>query len=421
MPTAPNQVSSVHPLRSLFFQCSFMVAVCVMLVVAVIVGRNNAKFVENVETSIQQRADEKTNFLASQLGGAVKFGQEDVMRAFIDQVREISGRNSLGIAVFDEQGEEIFLSADLPQNVPLAQVTELKQSVLSNQSDHFSDDRMLIAKPILFGNEGTLAGVLVTTWTTSAALEAVQSQQQTTLALGLGVFIAALLGAALYFRLRLSVPLGQVRSAMSAVAGKDLDVKVPQQARRDEIGVMARELEVLRQSLAQAKAAEVETTFKSAAIEATSSAIMILDEEAQVIFANPACAQLLEQMGPDLYALWPGVDMDDLTGANLSHISELAPLVHQTLAASQSGAEGVAQRSVILRIGWARLEVTVGPVRGDDGTVTGCVIEWADRTKSHHDTALIAALNEDQLRIEFDVDGQLSDANQTALALAATR
>ena len=48
------------------------------------------------------------------------------------------------------------------------------------------------------------------------------------------------------------------------------------------------------------------------------------------------------------------------------------------------------------------------------------MIEWADRTKSHHDTALIAALNEDQLRIEFDVDGQLSDANQTALALAAT-
>ena len=106
-----------------------------------------------------------------------------------------------------------------------------------------------------------------------AAREAATAERDFALAIALMALASAFgLCAALFVVGRIVRPVGSLTSVMAAVAAGDLDRAIPHQARRDEIGRLARALEVFRSNALEARRLEAELVRNRVAKEAAEAA-----------------------------------------------------------------------------------------------------------------------------------------------------
>lgn len=222
-------------------------------------------------------------------------------------------------------------------------------------------------------------------------------------------------GAALFFQM--ARPLNHLAHAMQAVSRRDGSVEVPYTKRDDEIGFMAHQLSAFQVDLMAAKNAQHEAAFKSGAFEGGSTAMMVVDDACVVQFANPACVNLLETLMPDLAEIWPGVAPDQLAGMHLGGFELLQDIIQSHLKSRTKRPFEGWQAPTTVQIGDRSIQIKIESALDIRGDSFARVIEWSDRTEFQHHAALINAINKDQLRIEFDLAGNVRDANEKFLEL----
>ena len=415
-----NQREKVHPLHSLFFKCTFMVAVCVLLVVTVIQVRGYQKLLAMDERNVSERAAQVTELLAMQMGGAIKFGKADALADLTEGFIKSSGKAALGVAIYGAQDDALFVTPALPSSADMNLVSKLASLAKETGEPQFSDDRMTIAWPIEYGGEGQIVGVILSAWSTEALLAQVRSDVTVTILIGFAVFMVALLAVGFFLSTRMSRPLVRLERSMAGVAAGAYDEEVPYTDRKDEIGLMAIRLDHFRKSLAAAKAAQVEAAFKGAAFEGSSAAMMVVDQNFNVTFVNPACASLITGLLPALSVHWPEVSADRLVGSNLGALKQLRPMMERCLNGAQGEAQSNAPAELVLRVGEKMVRIRIDPARAPNGSAIGCVIEWSDRTDALRNAALIDAINQGQLSLEFAKNGKLCDANENFQKVAQT-
>ncbi len=417
--SSPKPISNrVPPLRGLFFKCTLMVALCILAVVAVFQFQSFSQSQRHAEDTIRQRAAEVTELLAGQLGGAIKFGNLDAIESSVAAAMETAGAALAQSFVLNNAGEIVASSrkdtADTALSDPQAQT--LAAQAIESQRMVFSDDGLSAAMLSHYGTGNDAVGVVVTRWSLAPAFAVLWAETRIKLLTGLAVFATALLMAGYYLRTRMLRPLVRIERAMHAVAKEEYDRKIPYTRRGDEIGVMARRLDQFRNALAEAKEAQVNATYKSAAFEGSSAAMMLVNREGEVMYTNPACQAMISEVLTDLRALWPDL-AETLTGSNTNSFARLRPVLQDVL--SQTGAvdTGSEPRCFVVRVGARSLRITVNAAHDADGEIFGGVIEWADRTRAERNAAMIGAINSGQAVIEFSKDGAVSGANENLLKM----
>lgn len=273
---------------------------------------------------------------------------------------------------------------------------------------------LLRAEPVRFGQEGKTVGAIVTGWTEDHQLAKLAQSQRTTLLVALGVLVAALGAVALYLRGGMSRPLAQLEQAMSEVAEEHYDIDVPQVGRRDEIGSMARGLDAFRKTLSQAQVAQHAAMFKGAAFDGTAAGLMVTDEQLKVTFCNPACHEILQNVDAGLAEIWPGITSHTVIGAKLG---DFGPLRNSLSQIDGSPGQRPTPVEVKTTVAGRTLRIRLNPSVAADGTVFGCVVEWADRSRAEHNATILEAINASQLMIEYDRAGNLSTSNSNFLKL----
>lgn len=402
----------VRPLQSLFFKCTFMVAVCTIIVVAVIVLRNAAGLDNILHEKMDTRVQQVTGLMGKQIGGEVRFANVSALEQIVANVIDSAGEDALGALVTDAAGAPLYRTQTAATVDVLPAMEALALQALQSGVGVSSPDGMLRAEPVFFGTEGTLVGAVVTGWTIAFQHGVLAREQQATLLVAFGVLLAALCVAAFSLRRRMSNPLVQLGRTMSQIAGGQYDIDVPHTKRRDEIGQIAGRLNEFRQTLSNAAEAQHITMFKGAAFDGSTAPLMVADEGLAVTFCNPACQSLLEGLGAELGEIWPGVSHQSLIGAKLSAIKPL-----QAVLTKGGPDETIKPFEVMTTIGKRTIRIRLNPSIASDGRVFGCVIEWADRTRSEQNAALIEAINTTQIRIEFDRSGTITLGNDNFLAL----
>ncbi len=401
----------VGPLHSLFFKCTFMVAVCVLIVVATIETSSQSRLGAQMEERVASRALEVSNLLAMQMGGSIKFGNLEAVGEIVTGVVDAAGPDASGALVTDQAGETMFASDT--NDFDREEAQKIAVAALETDETVASESGYSIAVPVRFGAENNTVGVVVTSWTDIHSRAALRSQMINELLIGLATFLGALIAAAFYLKTRMSRPLVQLESAMQEVSEENYDQTIPHTARRDEIGHMAQRLDALRGTLALAKAASRESAFKGAAFVGSSAPMMMVDEKFQVIFANPACEKLLCDLMPDLLDNWPGVTPEGIVGADLSAMNELRAIATDL----QDGEVGRQGAEVTAKIGERTIRIKVNIALDDRQDRIGAVIEWADRTEAQRNAVMINAIDASQLRIEFDAAGCVKNANEKVFEL----
>lgn len=401
-----------NSLNSLFVKCTLVVMVCVVAVVATIAVNESKSKVALTEVALAERAVEVTGLLSMQLGGALKFANEAAVSGVVDGVIDAARPDATGAFVVTTSGTEVLNSLD--QGADFDEVSELAQRAIDTGELVTSESGHTAASPALFGDANEITGAVVTTWVDTHQLATLKKMQMKNLLLGAVVMVLGLVFSGIFLLMQMSRPLVRIEAAMKEVAQANYEAVVPFTQRGDEVGRMARRLDTFRIALSEAKEAERESAFKSAAFGGSSASMMMVDEDFNIIFLNPRCAELFKLIGADLEAVWPGLDHKNPLGASFI---ELGPLKMQTAQVMKSG-QSALPLAETAKFGRFIVGISINAALNEVGEMIGAVIQWSDRTSATRNAALIDSIDANQLRLEISADGRILDANANFCRLA---
>ena len=144
----------------------------------------------------------------------------------------------------------------------------------------------------------------------------------------------------------------------------------------------------------------------------TSSAIMLVNRDLHVTYANPAAMELLRRHAEHFRRQSPGFDPEQIIGSNIDMFHRDAGRVRALLADPACLPH--------------RAEIEVGPLAfllhihasfGVTGAYNGCILEWADVTELREQRAREAAIDRVRAVIEFELDGTVVRANEIFLSM----
>lgn len=229
---------------------------------------------------------------------------------------------------------------------------------------------------------------------------------------GGGILIVAAGALAIFLARSVSGPLGRVGTAMAQVARNDYAITVPHLNRGDEIGEIAQTLEEFRNSLIEADAVGRDASYKGAAFEASSSAMMLVGLDSRVVWANAAMTKLFEDSAPEFAKALPVFDPADLVGHDFHTLHVSDDVRH-----AMSGDIDTLPLTTTFKIGDLVLNLGVAAVKNNDGEHIGFVTEWQDRTEVLRNTAIMQSLDITQAQIEVLLDGRILSVNDKAIEL----
>ncbi len=211
--------------------------------------------------------------------------------------------------------------------------------------------------------------------------------------------IAVLLGIIIAIALTrmLLRPLPEIAGWTERLAQYDLNVEIGHQDRRDEVGVLARAVQELKNtSLGAARA--------QSGLENVTANVMIADEKNVIVYCNSSVIETLRKAQDDLRKDLPHFDADDLIGKSVD-IFHKNPAHQQKLLASLTSTYRAR-----ITVGGRIFDLIANPALNKRGERVGTVVEWADRTEEvrlgNEVVALVQSATDNGFAERIDLTGK---------------
>lgn len=228
-----------------------------------------------------------------------------------------------------------------------------------------------------------------------------------------GLVSMFVLGGAVFLIARsLSRPLVANSTVMREIAEGNYDVSVRDTSRRDEIGTIARALETFRDGLAKSAEIARDAAFKSAAFEASSAALMIMNRDYGISYANPSVETLFRQHIGAFRKVAPDFDPEAVIG----HAQDAFHTAQEIVRRRLQDAEFLPHQAEI-PVGESRFALDINEVAMDGQGRIGFVVEWRDVTVERMNRAVLSAIDRNLATAEFEADGGLIGANDKMRSL----
>ncbi len=210
---------------------------------------------------------------------------------------------------------------------------------------------------------------------------------------------------------RISRPLTRLSTAIKAIGDGDYTVDVPCAARGDEIGAISKALTRLQTDLIAAEEINADSKFQSAAVGATSAALMMTDKNFCVTHMNQSIINLVRSYADEIRKIAPDFDPDDCVGKNMDVFHRDPKSIR-----ARVGMTPKERFTAAIPLGDVRLAIDVQPFFDEQGEVLGSVVEWSDATEETRRNAIVEAIECSQVFAEFNEDGVLKNANDRFVA-----
>ncbi len=226
-----------------------IVAVAVSLGIGLLTWKSANTQREQLRMMSQATGVTVTKMLAGEVSGGVKWKKNDRIEASYAELVGDVDSTIANIVVWDGVGalltsykSEKWSSFDLPQ-IPEQWVSRLGNG---ETVPAVFEDHLVIASPVTAGKDKTRIGTLAVVWSLDTLNEQVSSARETQIWGGIIVVIALI--SALVFSLSRTVtrPIKVMTGAMASLAAGDINAEVPDRRRRDEIGGMAKAVQVFK-------------------------------------------------------------------------------------------------------------------------------------------------------------------------------
>ncbi len=259
-------------------------------------------------------------------------------------------------AAFSPEGEPIAGAA----SEPFAELRPLVAEAASHDAPAVSADGLThVVKLQTAGDEVFLA----IGYTDEAAIALIEAETWELIEIGLAL-TALLFGAGCVLVNRtVSRPVLQLSRDIGDIAeGEDVDVAA--RRRRDELGALARSFDVVRRKAEDA--AQVK-----AAVESTSSPLIIASLDGDVRYANRALIDAMKKSSGFFHGKVSQEQMADWVGVNMDAFNADQSRLLADLETAWQGA---------ICFDGREFSIHVNPIRNAQGAKTGFVVEWEERT-----------------------------------------
>ena len=384
---------------SILTKCLLIIAAATLSVASVLTYKADRTTTQVAREGMQILARDVTELTAGQLEGAVRFGKVDIISATIQDLIDKHPNKISSIIVLDKESKTVAQTGTSvgPDLITLGQTAVLTGS-LETTADGF-----WVAYPIGAASNGAASGALAIAWSDAALMATLHDARLASFAWSGGVFLIALIAAGLFFRQSLAVPLTRVARRTAEMTNGDLTSDVSGQTRGDEIGLLSRELGTLRAQLHAAETATKDAHFISAGFLGSSAALAMTDTNLTLTHHNTSFQAFLSKVGGAL--LTADTDPERILGASMRDVLNDGGAID----AMVSGGTFPIWRD--LRVDPFIVTLQINRVLNDAEDVVGFIFEWEDITVSGTNTAIIQALEADQLRADFDTDARLKSNN----------
>ena len=204
--------------------------------------------------------------------------------------------------------------------------------------------------------------------------------------------------------------LGGLSDNLEEIGNKNFDFQVAGTLRKDEFGAIARSLVDVRGRLKAGEAANIEATYKGAGFNGASVAMMIINRDFEIVYVNSAMEKFFCENREDIQSEFPRVDIEGLVDSSVDLI--LKDPTKQREVMSDAGRLPVRECHVI---GNMRVQVDISAVFNRDGEHVGNTLEMTDVSEAFLNAGIIAGIDSTQGIVQFDLNGDVLDANQNFL------
>jgi methyl-accepting chemotaxis protein len=234
---------------TLTISCVYVLSMAVLLLI-----QNNMSssfFMSSFNTYFQ----EKTQLLAAQMRGGIQWQKEtSIARVYAQQTTAESNSNlanvyvtNADLSVLNSYASEHYATLDLAPYV--------KQAQDSGQDVYIQDSRqhLIVVVPVHDSKKGTVLGYVGMAWSEASGLNHLAEMRTTLIIIALALTIA-IIGILTFLLKSLAIaPIQRLKAAMSQLADGDLNTQIPFLNRVDEIGAIAKTLQVFKTKSAENK------------------------------------------------------------------------------------------------------------------------------------------------------------------------
>jgi methyl-accepting chemotaxis protein len=197
-----------------------------------------------------------------------------------------------------------------------------------------------------------------------------------------------------------SRPLRAAATTIQALSDGDYTVVIDGKERADEMGEMAKSLDVLRRNM------DTNTRVKQA-LDGVTSNVMMADENFNIIYLNSSLTNFLQEAEKDIQKDLPRFSVASLIGSNID-------VFHKNPAHQRGMLEKLSKTfKTSILVGGRSFNLVATPVFGQNKERTGTIVEWQDGISA----GLIDAMAKVQAMIQFDMQGKILTANPNFLKL----
>ncbi|AZZ90000.1 PAS domain-containing protein [Hahella sp. KA22] len=153
------------------------------------------------------------------------------------------------------------------------------------------------------------------------------------------------------------------------------------------------------------------TTRLKQAIETTSTALMVADENFNIVYANPAVKRVLKEAEGQIKKKLPHFNADKLEGVCIDTFHSDPSHQHRLLRELRKPYDAS------LQLGDAYFDLTAGAIRSESDEVLGFVVEWRDMTAQVNTQREVQRIVESARSGDLDVKVDLTDKKGFFLSL----
>ncbi|MGV6819588.1 MAG: methyl-accepting chemotaxis protein [Parvularcula sp.] len=176
--------------------------------------------------------------------------------------------------------------------------------------------------------------------------------------------------------------------------------------KRPDVGTADNAVAILDQYCRKRKKDDVIAGFERAAYGDATQAFVAVDTDLIIRHVNPAALTLWRNNREFFQKVWPDFDPENMIGRCIDGFHKDPAKQRQLL----SNPDRLPFQTEIT-LGDLKIRLKVAAARDRSGAHIGSVLEWTDVTEERLHASILASMSQQQARIEFDLDGNILDAN----------
>lgn len=265
----------------------------------------------------------------------------------------------------------------------LAQRSILDASAPNFDSERFFDEYTSVINQLFAQHDENIAAL---TQVIEERVETIASERRATQTIIASLLIVSLLTGAVIVHSLISSA-RKLILAFQHIGGGNYQIEL-NQSRKDEMGVLEKELSALTKQLKNAAEVALEASKVKQALDSSSTAFMMSDADRTIVYMNEASHKLLKDCEQEIRRDLPEFNADKLIGTRIDSFHKNPAHQHAVLDKLKTVHEAK------LNLGGYSFRLMINPIRDENGKDLGNSVEWHDMTAIYEEERRVARILE---------------------------